>query len=96
MPKPRSSGPTSSKRTHRARSCLGQLQQAGDAVQRSGLAAARRAEQGDELAPLDRQGHIAQRVMLAEVTADAFQPQFAEISRDNGMRNYLPARAPTC
>ena len=37
------------------------VQQAGDAVERRRLAAAGRAEQGDELAPLDRQADVAQR-----------------------------------
>ena len=40
----------------------GHVQQPGDAVQRGGLAAAGRAEQGDELAPPDRQRDVAQRV----------------------------------
>ena len=81
MPKPRSSGPSSSMplivQPDRA---AGHLQQAGDAVQRGGFAAAGRAEQGDELAPLDRQGDVAQRVHLAEVAADLVEPQLAEVA----------------
>ena len=48
---------------------VAELQQPGDAVQRGGLAAAGRAEQGDELAPLDRQRHVAQCVRLTEVAS---------------------------
>ena len=61
----------------------GQRQQSGEAVQRGGLAAARRAEQGDELAPLDRQRSRPQRVQLPEVAADPLQPQRAEVARDD-------------
>ena len=49
----------------------GQRQQPGQAVQRGRLAAAGRAEQGDELAPLDRQVEAGQRVLAAEAAADA-------------------------
>ena len=74
---------------------VGHLQQTGDAVQRGGLAAAGRAEQGDELAPLDRQRHVPQRVHLAEVAADPLEPQLAEVARgDRHPATCRPARRP--
>ena len=57
----------------------GRRQQPGDAVQRGRLAAAGRAEQGDELALLDGQRHVAQRVDDAELAAQPVEPQFLEV-----------------
>jgi hypothetical protein len=56
------------------------LQQSGDAVQRGGLAAARGADQGDELAPADCQGHVTQGVQVAEDTTDSLEPKLAEVA----------------
>nr|BFE71521.1 hypothetical protein GCM10020092_048220 [Actinoplanes digitatis] len=58
----------------------GQRQQPGQAVQRRRLAAAGRAEQGDELAPLDRQVQPGERLVAAEAAADPVQPQGVELS----------------
>ena len=56
MPKPRSSGRSVSMRLSSSQiDAAGHRQKTRDAVERRRLAAARGAEQGDELAPLDRQ-----------------------------------------
>ena len=62
----------------------GQRQQPGDAVQRRRLAAAGRPEQRDELAALDRQRQLVQRVErvaagAGEAARDAVETQFVEI-----------------
>jgi hypothetical protein len=46
--------------------------EAGDDAQQRGLAAARRAEQADELALGNRQADVAQRDEAAEVLRDSF------------------------
>ncbi|GAA0927677.1 hypothetical protein GCM10009558_040310 [Virgisporangium aurantiacum] len=49
-------------------------QQPGQTVERGGLAATGRAEEGDELAPLDGQSQIGEGVVRAEAAGDAFEP----------------------
>ena len=84
MPKPRFSAAACRCAARRARSAAGQRQQAGDAVERRGLAAAGRPEQRDELAAPDRQRQLVERgdaraARLAEVPRDAVEPQLAEV-----------------
>jgi hypothetical protein len=52
---------------------VGQGEQPREAVQRGGLPAARRSEQGDELARPDRQVEVDQGVPTAEPAPDVFQ-----------------------
>src|SRR5204862_322491 len=54
-------------------------QEAGEQVQRRGLAAAGRAEQCDELALPDRQRDVLDGIMRAEIAAEPVEPEFAEI-----------------
>ncbi len=57
----------------------GRRQQPGDAVQRRRLAAARGAEQRDELALADRQRDVLEGVVRSEIAAQPIELQFAEI-----------------
>ena len=77
-----------------------------DAVQRRRLSAARRSEQGDELAAPDGQGNVAQGVERPEIAAHTIEPDFVELGKGYGHRGSLtfdltcasrrrPAR-PTC
>ena len=72
----------------------GQRQQPGEAVERRRLAAAGRAEQGDELAPLDRQGDVLQRV---DVPKSRLMPssRSSRKSRAAMAIDLVPCRQPT-
>ena len=54
---------------------MGERDQARDAVQRGGLPAARRPEQGDELPRSDCQVEVLQRIAVAEAATDAVKLQ---------------------
>jgi hypothetical protein len=53
-------------------------QESGQAVESGRLAAPRRSEEGDELAPPDRQAEIAQGCRCAEVASDTVESQLRE------------------
>jgi len=63
----------------------GHRQQPGNAIERRRLAAARRAEQGHELAAADREREIAQGVDGAEIAAHPVEAQFLEGWRARGL-----------
>ncbi len=71
----------------------GRGQEPGDAVQRGRLAAAGGAKQGDELALLDRQRDVAERVEGAEVAAQLLEPQLPE---RGGVDSHFVFLAPIC
>ena len=85
MPKPRFSGGSVSMRVWSSQMLPPErLQQAGDAVERGRLAATRRPQERDELAALDGQGQLVQRVErlaagAGEAARDVIEPQLGEI-----------------
>ena len=99
MPKPRSSGFSRSMRVSSSQiEPRGQREQAGDAVQRRRLAAARRPEQGDELAPLDVQltSRSALKPPKSRPTPSSRSPRKSCGASAMACRLYLRFAPPTC
>src|SRR5690606_36456658 len=71
---------------------VGEREQAREAVERRGLAAARRPEQGDELARPDRQVEVGQRLSSPETASDS--PQLEGLEGTGRQTHYFASNFP--